>query len=149
MISGDNRKVIEILLVEDNRGDAHLMKTAFEAAGASGVILRHVDDGERALGYIRKQGEYDDCNRPDIIILDLNLPGKNGREVLVEIKEDPEFRRIPVLVFTTSIAGSDIKTTYDNHANCYMAKPTDVEKFMEMVNSIVQFWVHNVILPQQ
>ncbi len=141
-----NVKPIEILLVEDDPGDARLTVEAF----GEGKVLNRlsvVEDGIEALAWLRREGEYADVERPDIILLDLNLPKKNGREVLAEIKQDPGFRRIPVVILTTSAAEQDILTTYDNHANCYITKPVDLDQFLHVVKSIEDFWLTIVKLP--
>jgi chemotaxis family two-component system response regulator Rcp1 len=137
---------IEILLVEDNPGDIRLTR---EALHDSKVInrLNAVRDGGAALAYLRRQGEYAQATRPDLILLDLNLPKKDGREVLAEIKNDPDIRRIPVVIVTSSKAEEDIVKSYDLHANCYIAKPVDLDKFIEVVKAIENFWVSIVKLP--
>ncbi len=137
---------IEILMVEDNPGDVRL---AVEAS-REGKVRNHmhtVGDGEEALAYLRRQGSYADVPRPDLILLDLNLPKKNGQEVLSEIKEDPELRRIPVVILTVSEAEADIIKTYNLHANCYITKPVDLDRFIEVVKSIEDFWLTVVMLP--
>src|SRR5919197_4493518 len=137
---------IEVLLVEDNPGDVRLTKEALK----EGKLLNHVTvvgDGVEALSFLRIQGQYADAAPPDLILLDLNLPKKDGRQVLAEIKTDPSLRRIPVVVLTTSSAEEDILKTYDLHANCYVTKPVDLEQFMRVVKSIEDFWVTVVRLP--
>ena len=141
-------ELVEVLLVEDNPGDVRLTKEALK----EGRILNHVNvvgDGVEALSYLRRQGSHAAAVRPDLILLDLNLPKKNGREVLAEIKADPDLRRIPVVVLTTSSAEEDILKTYDLHANCYITKPVDLEQFMRVVKSIEDFWVTVVRLPSE
>ena len=137
---------VEILLVEDSPADVRLTK---EALRESKIInrLNVATDGVDALDYLRKQGRYADVKRPDLILLDLNLPRKNGRQVLAEIKEDPELRRIPVVVITSSRAEEDVVRSYDLHANCYVNKPIDLEQFVEVVRSIENFWLGIVTLP--
>ena len=138
---------IEVLLVEDNPGDVRLTKEALK----EGRILNNVSvvgDGVEALLFLRRQGKYAEAPQPDLILLDLNLPKKDGREVLAEIKADPNLRRIPVVVLTTSSAEEDILRTYDLHANCYITKPVDLEQFLRLVKSIEDFWVTIVRLPQ-
>ncbi len=137
---------VETLLVEDSAADVRLTK---EALRESKVInlLNVATDGVDALDYLRKQGRYADAKRPDLILLDLNLPRKNGRQVLAEIKEDPELRRIPVVVITSSRAEEDVARSYDLHANCYVNKPIDLEQFVEVVRSIEDFWLGIVKLP--
>ncbi|NVJ06195.1 response regulator [Myxococcus sp. AM001] len=137
---------IEILLVEDNPGDVRLTIEAFK----EGKVSNHLSvarDGVEALAFLRRQGAYANAVRPDLILLDLNLPRKDGREVLAEIKVDPALRRIPVVVLTTSKAEEDILRTYDLHANCYIAKPVDLEQFIFVVRSIDDFWLSVVRLP--
>ena len=141
-----DNKPVEILLVEDNPGDVRLTMEALK----EGRLLNHVsvaEDGVEALAFLRQKGKYADEARPDLILLDLNLPKKDGREVLAEIKEDPELRHIPVVVLTTSTAEQDVLRTYDLHANCYINKPVDFEQFIEVVKSVGDFWFSVVILP--
>ena len=137
---------IEILLVEDNPGDVRLTKEALKE-GKVYSNLHTVKDGVEAMEFLRKQGKYKDVPRPDIILLDLNLPRKDGREVLEEIKSDNELKRIPVVVLTTSKAEEDVLRTYNLHANCYVTKPVDLEKFIVVVKSIDVFWLTVVTLP--
>jgi two-component system, chemotaxis family, response regulator Rcp1 len=137
---------IQVLLVEDNPGDVRLTKEALK----EGKLLNQltvVGDGVEALSFLRKEGKYADALQPELILLDLNLPKKDGREVLAEIKADPNLRRIPVVVLTTSSAEEDILRIYDLHANCYITKPVDLEQFMGVVKSIEDFWVSVVKLP--
>ena len=141
-------KPIEILLVEDNPGDARLTMEAFREGKVRNNLSVAVD-GVEALAFLRRQGKYAAAPRPDIILLDLNLPKKDGREVLTEIKEDPALRRIPVVVPTTSKAEQDIFKTYDLHANCYISKPVDLDRFMTVVQSIENFWLTVVKLPSE
>lgn len=144
-----NAEPIEILLVEDNPGDARLAMEAFkDGAVAFSHRLHHVKDGVEALDFLRRRGEYADAVRPDIVLLDLNLPRKDGREVLAEIKEDESLRLIPVLVLTTSRAERDILETYSLHANGYVTKPIDLDEFTEVVSSIQDFWFTTAKLPQ-
>ena len=137
---------IEILLVEDNPGDVRLTKEALKE-GKVYSNLHTVKDGVEAMEYLRREGKYKDVPRPDIILLDLNLPRKDGREVLEEIKSDDVLKRIPVVVLTTSKAEEDVLRTYNLHANCYVTKPVDLEKFMVVVKSIDVFWLTVVTLP--
>lgn len=139
-------KPIEILLVEDNSADVRL---AQEVLKESKLINRlwAVTDGEQATDFLRRQGAYADAIRPDLILLDLNLPGKDGRRVLAEIKADPDLRRIPAVIVTSSQAEEDIVKTYDLHANCYVTKPVDLDRFVQVVKSIEDFWVNIVKLP--
>ena len=141
----ENRPV-EILLVEDNPGDERLTREALKE-GKVYSNLHWVKDGVEAIEFLRRSGRYKDVPRPDIILLDLNLPKKDGREVLAEIKEDSHLRRIPVVVLTTSKAEEDILRTYDLHANCYITKPVDLEQFISVVRSIDDFWLSVVRLP--
>jgi two-component system, chemotaxis family, response regulator Rcp1 len=137
---------IEILLVEDSPADVDLTREALEDAKVSNN-LNVVDDGEQALAYLRREGPYAEQPRTDLILLDLNLPRKDGREVLAEIKDDPDLRRIPVVILTTSEAEQDILRSYDLHANCYVTKPVDLERFITVVRSIEDFWLAIVKLP--
>ena len=137
---------IEILLVEDNPGDVRLTKEALKE-GKVYSNLHTVKDGVEAMEFLRRGGKYRSVPRPDIILLDLNLPKKDGREVLQEIKTDGELKRIPVVVLTTSKAEEDVLRTYDLHANCYVTKPVDLEKFMVVVQTIDSFWPTVVTLP--
>ena len=137
---------IEILLVEDNPGVVRLTKEALKE-GKVYSNLHTVKDGVEAMEFLRRQGKYKDAPRPDIILLDLNLPRKDGREVLEEIKSDELLKRIPVVVLTTSKAEEDVLRTYNLHANCYVTKPVDLEKFMVVVKSIDVFWLTVVTLP--
>jgi CheY-like chemotaxis protein len=137
---------IEILLVEDNPGDVRLTKEALKEDKLSNN-LHVVGDGMDALAWLRRQGDYTDSPRPDIILLDLNLPRKDGREVLSEIKSDDELKRIPVVVLTTSRAEEDVLKAYNFNANCYITKPVDLEQFIKVVKSIKDFWLSIVKLP--
>lgn len=137
---------VEILLVEDNPGDVRLTKEALKE-GKVYSNLHTVKDGVEAMAFLRREGKYKDVPRPDIILLDLNLPKKDGREVLEEIKTDDSLKRIPVVVLTTSKAEEDVLRTYNLHANCYVTKPVDLEKFMVVVKSIDVFWLTVVTLP--
>jgi chemotaxis family two-component system response regulator Rcp1 len=137
---------VEILLVEDNPGDVRLTQEALRE-GKVRNNLSLVSDGVEALAFLRREGQYADVARPDVILLDLNLPRKDGREVLAEIKQDPNLRRIPVVILTTSQAEHDILRTYNLHANCYITKPVDLEQFITVVKSIETFWLTVVKLP--
>jgi len=139
-------KPIHILLVEDSLGDVRLTKEAMKEAKVSNKI-DVVSDGEEAIQFLRRKGKYSAAERPDVILLDLNLPRKTGLEVLKEIKEDTSLRRIPVVVITTSRAEQDIVKSYDLHANCYITKPVDLGQFLEVVRSIDDFWLAIVKLP--
>jgi two-component system, chemotaxis family, response regulator Rcp1 len=133
-------------MVEDNPGDIRLTIEALKE-GKVRNNLYTVEDGELALAYLRRQGQFTEATRPDLILLDLNLPKKNGREVLAEIKDDPELRRIPVVILTVSKAEQDILKSYNLHANCYITKPVDLEQFIQVVKSIEDFWLTVVMLP--
>ncbi|HEX7364715.1 MAG TPA: response regulator [Dehalococcoidia bacterium] len=139
-------KAIEILIVEDNPGDVRLTKEAMKDAKVLNE-LHVVKDGVEALAFLRRQGKYASAVRPDLILLDLNLPKKDGRAVLAEIKEDPQLKLIPVVVLTISKAEEDIIKSYELHANCYITKPVDLEQFMEVVKAIENFWLTVVKLP--
>lgn len=145
MTAGEGRP-IHILLVEDNAGDVRLTREALKE-GKVGNSLTVAPDGVEALAILRQEGRYAGEARPDLILLDLNLPKKDGREVLAEIKDNPTLKRIPVVVLTTSKAEEDILRTYDLHANCYITKPVDFEKFVAVVRSIDDFWLSVVRLP--
>lgn len=123
------------------------MREALDHGDAS-QPLEVVEDGEQALLYLRKKGKYSQSPRPDLIFLDLNLPRRNGREVLAEVKADEELRRIPVIVLTTSEAESDVQTVYDLHANCYVKKPTDLDEFLKVIRACQHFWSGVVRLPR-
>ena len=137
---------IEILMVEDNPGDVRLTVEALKEAKVRNN-LHTVEDGVEALAFLRREGGYAEVPRPDLVLLDLNLPKMNGREVLAEIKEDPELRRIPVVILTISQAEQDIVKSYNLHANCYITKPVDLDQFLEVVKSIENFWLTIVKLP--
>lgn len=139
-------KPVVILLVEDNPGDARLTREALK----EGKVLNELHvatDGVEALAFLNRDGKYANVPRPDIILLDLNLPRMDGREVLAIIKNDPNFRRIPVVILTTSKAEEDIVRTYDLHANCYITKPVDLDQFLTVVNMVENFWFTIVCLP--
>jgi len=144
----NNTEPIEILLVEDNPGDARLTLEAMREAKVRNRI-HVVEDGVEAMEFLRRQGRFGDAPRPDLILLDLNLPRKDGREVLAEVKADPELKRIPVVVLTTSRAEEDVLRAYNLHANCYVTKPVDLEQFMKIVGQIDEFWVKVVTLPRK
>ena len=137
---------VTILLVEDNPGDIRLTQ---EALGESKLLneLHVVQDGEEAMTFLRQKGSYADAPRPGLILLDLNLPKKDGREVLAEIKSDEHLKSIPVVILTTSNAEIDIIKTYESHANCFITKPVNLEQFLIIVNSIESFWFNIVQLP--
>jgi CheY-like chemotaxis protein len=145
-VTGQAARSIEVLLVEDNPGDVRLTKEAMRESKVL-VNLSVATDGEEALAFLRKQGVHQGAPRPDLILMDLNLPKKDGREVLAEIKFDPDLRRIPVVVLTTSRAEEDILRTYDLHANCFITKPVDLDQFITVVEAISDFWFSVVRLP--
>lgn len=136
-----------MLLVEDNPGDVRLTREALKA-GEVAVTLSVARDGVEAMDFLYKRGNFHSAPDPDLILLDLNLPRKNGREVLSEIKSDPDLKRIPVLVMTTSRADQDINRAYSLNANCYITKPMDLDEFMRIVKSIEEFWLKTVTLPK-
>jgi two-component system, chemotaxis family, response regulator Rcp1 len=138
---------IHILLVEDNPGDVRLTKEALRGAKVAND-LRVVGDGEAAIDYLRRRGPYADAPRPDIVLLDLNLPRLDGREVLADIKSDPDLAKIPIIILTTSSAERDINSAYELHANCYISKPVDFTEFIEAVRSLEGFWLRIVRLPR-
>jgi chemotaxis family two-component system response regulator Rcp1 len=143
-----SRRPAEILLVEDNPGDVDLTRETL----LDSKLLNHmsvVNNGVEAMAYLRREGKYVDATRPDLILLDLNLPKKDGREVLAEIKVDERLRRIPVVVLTTSSAEKDILQTYDLHANCYITKPVNLDQFSAVVRAIEDFWFTIVRLPPE
>ncbi|OUL33107.1 response regulator [Nostoc sp. T09] len=139
---------IEVLLVEDNPGDALLTRIALEDSKIS-VHLNVVEDGVEAMAFLRKQDKYAKVPHPDIVLLDLNLPKKDGREVLAEIKGDEHLKRIPVVVLTTSQAEEDILKAYNLAANCYITKPVDFDQFVKIIRSIENFWFAIVKLPPE
>jgi len=136
----------EILLIEDNPADIRLTQEVFQE-GKVAHRLHVVSDGERAMEFLRGEARYVGAPRPDLVLLDLNLPGKDGREVLSEIKQDPALRRIPVVVMTGSAAEADVYQAYDLSCNCYLAKPLDLAEFVKVVRSIEEFWLTIVTLP--
>jgi CheY-like chemotaxis protein len=138
---------IEILLVEDNPGDARLTREAL-AMSKIHNNLHHARDGEEALRFLKREGGFAEAPRPDLILLDLNLPKRDGREVLDDIKRDPDLMHVPVVILTTSQAEEDILRAYRLHANCFISKPVDLEQFIKVVRSIEQFWFTIVKLPE-
>jgi chemotaxis family two-component system response regulator Rcp1 len=146
--NGESGRPIEVLLVEDNPGDARLVIEAFRG---SEVLhnLHTVGDGEEAMAFLHREGKYADAPLPDIILLDLNLPKKDGRETLAEIKGDTDLRRIPVVIMTISNSEEDILNTYNHYGNSYITKPVDPENFMNMFRSIEDFWLRVVRLPSR
>ena len=148
MIRGLNGRPVEILLVEDNEGDIGLVEEVFEE-GRINNNLSVAEDGDEAMMFLRKEGQFANATRPDLILLDLNLPGKDGREVLKEVKEDDNLKKIPVVVLTTSKAEEDILKSYDLHANSYITKPVDFNQFINVIKSIESFWLEVVKLPSE
>ena len=144
----DQSEAIEVLLVEDDPGDVLMTREAFEQHKLRNT-LHVVSDGVEALSFLRQEGEYADVPRPDLVLLDLNLPRKDGREVLAEIKADPQLRRTPVVVLTTSEAEEDVLRSYDLHANAYVTKPVDFDRFIDVVRRIDSFFVTVVKLPNR
>ncbi|OPY28716.1 MAG: transcriptional regulator NarL [Methanobacterium sp. PtaU1.Bin242] len=142
----DGSHDIEILLVEDNPDDVLLTEEVLTEAKVKNH-LHVVENGEEALDYLYQKGDYENVNRPDLILLDLNLPGKDGREVLVEVKENEDLKRIPVVILTTSRAEEDIFKMYQHHANAYITKPVDFDQFIKVVQTIEDFWLTIVRLP--
>lgn len=141
-------KIVDILLVEDNPGDVRLTQEAMKEAKLSNTL--HVArNGLQALDFLRQQGEFMAAPRPDLVLLDLNLPRLSGREVLKEMKDDANLRRIPVIVWSTSEAHRDVLESYDLHANCYINKPLDFDQFLRVVHSIESFWFQLVKLPDR
>jgi len=139
-------RLVEILLVEDSAADVRLTREALKD-GKLANQLHVVEDGAEALAFLRREGPYGQAVRPDLILLDLNLPKKDGREVLADLKADPQLRRIPVVVLTTSEADTDVLRAYDLQANCYITKPVDFAQFLSVVQMIQQFWLTVVRLP--
>jgi chemotaxis family two-component system response regulator Rcp1 len=138
---------VEILLVEDNPADIRLIMEVFKDFTIQNEI-HVVRDGITAMNFLYKKGEYKNAPKPDLVLLDLNLPRKDGREVLVEIKENEDLKSIPVVILTTSSAKEDIIKTYSNYANCYITKPVDFDQFLRVINSIEDFWLKVVKLPK-
>lgn len=141
-------KALQILMVEDNPDDVDLTREALRDAKVV-VDMSVMKDGVEAMAYLRREGSYAQAPRPDLILLDLNMPRKDGREVLADIKADPDLRRIPVVVLTTSQAEEDVLKAYDLHVNCYIAKPVDFEQFIKVVKAIEGFWFSVVTLPRE
>lgn len=137
---------VEILLIEDSPSDANLTIREFKKAKIANN-LHWVEYGEAGMEFLRREGEYTNAPRPDLILLDLNLPGMDGREVLMEVKSDPDFKRIPVVVLTTSADEEDVLKSYNLSANCYVTKPVDIQQFIRIVQLINDFWLAAVRLP--
>ncbi len=146
MENGDIKKPVEILLIEDNPADARLVVEVLKDSKIKNKI-HVIEDGVTAMDYLHQEGNYKNTSRPDIIMLDLNLPKKDGREVLKEIKDHPKLKCIPVVILTTSSTREDINQTYSNHANCFITKPVDFDQFLKVVQSIEDFWLTGVRLP--
>ena len=147
LLEGSVNKPVGILLVEDSPTDVLLAQEALEHAKLLNT-LHIVSDGVEAMQFLRREGQFADATRPDLILLDLNLPRKDGREVLEEVKNDPELKRIPVVVLTTSKAEEDVLKAYGLHANCYVSKPVDFDQFTNVVRAIENFWFTVVLLPK-
>jgi len=145
---GTDAAPIEVLLVEDSPGDVRLTQEAFKDAKVL-INLNVASDGVEAMAFLGREGKYADAPRPDLILLDLNLPKKDGREVLSELKESPALKSIPVVILTTSASEADIHGSYQHHANCYITKPVDLEGFLKVVKSIDSFWLSVVKLPRE
>ena len=146
MNASTSSEPIQILLVEDSPGDIRLTREVLRDAKIANE-LHIVGDGEEAMRFLRRQGAFDGVPRPDLILLDLNLPRKDGREVLAELKEDPDLHLIPVIVLSTSAAEQDVLRSYDLNAACYITKPIDLDEFISVVRSIESFWLSIVRLP--
>jgi chemotaxis family two-component system response regulator Rcp1 len=144
---GTQGEAIEVLLVEDSPGDVRLTREALKDAKVH-ISLHVATDGIEAMAYLERTGMYVSVSRPDLILLDLNLPRKDGREVLKEIKESPSLRTIPVVILTTSSSDADVLQSYHLHANCYISKPVDLDGFLKVVRSIDNFWLSVVKLPR-
>jgi chemotaxis family two-component system response regulator Rcp1 len=147
-VLGGDPKVVEVLLIEDSPGDVRLTREAFRDANLS-VRLHVAEDGVEAMAFLRREGTHDEAPRPDLILLDLNLPKMDGREVLALIKKDEKFRTIPTVILTTSEAESDIVKSYQLQANAYLSKPVQLDAFESLVKSISDFWLNKVKLPMQ
>ncbi|MFZ0425743.1 MAG: response regulator [Xanthobacteraceae bacterium] len=145
---GEDAMPVQVLLVEDSPGDARLTLEAFRSADES-IRLHTTVDGVEAMAFLRQEGKYAHSPRPDLILLDLNLPKMDGREVLAKIKDDDSLKLIPTVILTTSSAEADILKSYELQANCYLSKPVELEAFDELVRSINDFWVRKVKLTQQ
>jgi chemotaxis family two-component system response regulator Rcp1 len=145
---GSDAKPMEVLLVEDSPGDVRLTREALKDAKLH-INLHIASDGIEAMSFLKREGQYDRVPRPDLILLDLNLPKKDGREVLEEIKKNPVLQSIPVVILTTSASETDILRSYLLHANCYITKPVDLKGFLDVVKSIDNFWLSVVKLPRE
>lgn len=147
-MNSQRKMSVNILLAEDNPADVRFTQEAFKEAKVINT-LHVVPDGVEAMEFLHRQGKYSEAERPDVILLDLNMPRKNGYEVLAEIKADPDLKRIPVVILTTSEAESDVLKTYNLHANCYITKPVGLDQFIEVVQTIESFWFTVVVLPPE
>ena len=147
-MSRETDRPIQILLIEDNPGDVRLIREALKDVKVRNE-LHVVEDGKEPMTFLRQEGKYPDAPRPDLILLDLNLPKKDGRDVLAQIKANEDFRRIPVVVLTTSRAEEDILKSYSLNANCYISKPVDLDGFVATIKAIEHFWLNIVTLPRQ
>lgn len=145
---GRDAAPIEVLLVEDSPGDVRLTREAFKDVKVH-INLQVVSDGAEAMAFLGREGKYAEAPRPDLILLDLNLPKKDGREILAELKESPALKSIPVVILTTSASETDIQGSYQHHANCYITKPVGLEGFLKVVRSIDGFWLSVVKLPRE
>ena len=145
---GTDAEPLEVLLVEDSAGDVRLTREAFKDAKVH-INLHVASDGVEAMEYLKREGNYSNAPRPDLILLDLNLPRKDGREVLEEIKESSALKSIPVVILTTSASEADILRSYRLHANCYITKPVGLDGFLEVIKSIDSFWLSVVALPRE
>ncbi len=145
-LMGATPRPVEILLVEDNPGDVRLTIEALKSNEVSSRVTV-AEDGSKAIRYLHREENGKDAPRPDLVLLDLNLPKRNGHEVLKEIKEDPDLMRIPVIILTSSEARTDIVESYSHHANCYITKPADLSQFLEVVKSVEHFWSRVAKLP--
>lgn len=146
-MNGTSRTQLQVLLVEDSPGDVRLTQEAFRDVAAT-VRLHVATDGVEAMEFLRQEGKYASAPRPDLILLDLNLPKMDGREVLVQVKEDQSLRMIPTVILTTSSAAADIESSYQMQSNCYLTKPVELDAFEGIVKSINQFWLTTVRLPE-
>ncbi len=147
-VNGNGGRAVEILLVEDSPGDARLIQEMMRDARINNHVTR-VADGVEALAYLRQQGPYAECKRPDLVLLDLGLPKISGREVLAAVKADPNINSIPIIVLTSSSLEEDVAEVYRLHGNCYVTKPVDIDQFMKVVRTIEAFWMTIVHLPSK
>jgi CheY-like chemotaxis protein len=148
MTEEKQKKIVKILLIEDNNGDVRLTQEALKECNVANK-LEVVYDGAEALDFLKRKGKYKNEFRPDLVLLDLNIPKINGKSVLARIKNDDSLKRIPIVVLTSSQAEEDIEKSYDLHANCYINKPLDIDSFMKIIQSISEFWFGIVKLPKE